>query len=315
MDTTGMEDTPTIIQQLWDSKEKYREAIAKGIQIRHEFLLERAEIAHKNSNQMIEAAIKQLAHIEASIQTYASIKRVMNRTTYQQGLTSIRIPNDNGTYQTIIDAAEIESQLINRNRNHYAQAEHTAMTHHLIQEEMGVSGTSEFCDKVLLGTADLSHLPTTLQAIFRQLHQPHLVEVNNLISLDDYKDTLHRWKESTSMSPSGRHLGHYITLLKRIGDELDEVGETILQLHHTMLRIAQYRCKPYKRWKTETEVMLEKDKGDPKIDRLRIICLYEADYNIFLKIMWAHRLVKTCEENDLFDSTKVGGDQTEHPGM
>jgi hypothetical protein len=35
--------------------------------------------------------------------------------------------------------------------------------------------------------------------------------------------------------------------------------------------------------------MLEKDKGDPKIDRLRIICLYEADYNIFLKIMWAQK--------------------------
>jgi hypothetical protein len=42
----------------------------------------------------------------------------------------------------------------------------------------------------------------------------------------------------------------------------------------------------------------EKDKGDPKIDRLRIICLYKADCNIFLKIMWAHQLVKTCEEND-----------------
>jgi hypothetical protein len=181
------------------------------------------------------------------------------------------------------------------------------MAHHLIQEEMGVSGTREFCDTVLLGTADLSHLPTTLQAIFCQLHQPHPVEVNNLISLDNYKDALQRWKESTSTSPSGCHLGHYITLLKRIRDETDEVGETILQLHHTMLRIAQYRCKPYKRWKTKTEVMLEKDKGDPKIDRLHIICLYEADYNIFLKIMWAHQLVKTCEENDLFDNTQAGG--------
>jgi hypothetical protein len=35
--------------------------------------------------------------------------------------------------------------------------------------------------------------------------------------------------------------------------------------------------------------------------------LYEADHNIFLKIMWAHQLVKTCEENDLFDSTQAGG--------
>ena len=43
--------------------------------------------------------------------------------------------------------------------------------------------------------------------------------------------------------------------------------------------------------------MLEKDPGDPKLDRLRIICLYEADYNLYLKIMWAHRMVKTAENH------------------
>jgi hypothetical protein len=231
----------------------------------------------------------------------------MNQTPYQPGLMSICFPNEDRIYHTVTDATEIEAQLINRNRNHYAQAEHTAMAHHLIREAMGVSGTSKVCNKVLLGMADLSNLPDTLQAIFRQLHQPHLVEVNSIISFDDFKDTLQKWKESTSTSPSSRHLGHYITLLKHIGDETDEVGETILKLHHTMLQIAQYCCKPYKQWKTETEVMIEKDKGDPRVERLRIICLYKADYNIFLKIMWAHRLVKTCEENELFDNTQAGG--------
>jgi hypothetical protein len=37
-----------------------------------------------------------------------------------------------------------------------------------------------------------------------------------------------------------------------------------------------------------TEIMLEKDKGDPEIDQC-IICLYKADYNLFLKIMWARK--------------------------
>jgi hypothetical protein len=49
-----------------------------------------------------------------------------------------------------------------------------------------------------------------------------------------------------------------------------------------MLQLAQYRCKPFARWKIETAVMLEKGKGDLKIDQLCIICLYKANYNIFL---------------------------------
>jgi hypothetical protein len=53
--------------------------------------------------------------------------------------------------------------------------------------------------------------------------------------------------------------------------------------------------------------MLEKDKGGLKINCLYIICLYEADNNIFLKIMWAHCLVKICKEHDLFDDTQTGG--------
>ena len=38
--------------------------------------------------------------------------------------------------------------------------------------------------------------------------------------------------------------------------------------------------------------MIEKDKGNPCIHRLRIIHLFEADYNLFLKLMWGSRLVR-----------------------
>jgi uncharacterized protein involved in propanediol utilization len=58
MDTTGIDDKNTIIQQLYDSKEKYKEEIARGKEIQHDFLLERAQIAHENSSLTIETAIK-----------------------------------------------------------------------------------------------------------------------------------------------------------------------------------------------------------------------------------------------------------------
>jgi hypothetical protein len=105
---------------------------------------------------------------------------------------------------------------------------------------LGVLGITDFCNQVLAGIADLSNLPITLQAIFQQVHQPHSVDKSTVIEFDDFKDALHRWKESTSTSPSGRHLGHYSSLLKIINNETDEIADGILQLHHTMLQIAQY---------------------------------------------------------------------------
>jgi hypothetical protein len=50
------------------------------------------------------------------------------------------------------------------------------------------------------------------------------------------------------------------------------------------------------RWCKAISVLIEKDPGNPNINRLRVIHLFEADYNLFLKIIWASRLVKRGEE-------------------
>jgi hypothetical protein len=44
--------------------------------------------------------------------------------------------------------------------------------------------------------------------------------------------------------------------------------------------------------------LLEKDKRIPKISsRLRIIHLFEADYNLFLKLIWGCRMIGRAEEH------------------
>jgi hypothetical protein len=302
-----MESPESIQEQLKLCRESYKQAKENSKELRQSFLTERAEIAHLNGNITSEAAILQLKQIEAITCVYASLRRVMNPSEYRAGLSMIKVPTEDGTFVTVVDPKEIEERLLERNRQHYGQAEHTEMASEQVRTLLGTSGTSEFCDDILKGTADLSTMSPSLRAIFQQLEHPSNVEIDDAISYDDFKDALKCWKEKTSTSPSGRHLGHYISLMTKIGDDTDQLGETILELHHKMLKIAQYRRKPFERWKKETEVMLEKDPGDPKIDRLRIICLYEADYNLYLKIMWAHRLVKIAEKHNLFDDSQSGG--------
>ena len=43
--------------------------------------------------------------------------------------------------------------------------------------------------------------------------------------------------------------------------------------------------------------MLENDEGKPRVSRLRVIHLLEADYNFVLRTMWGRRLVWKAKEN------------------
>jgi hypothetical protein len=60
------------------------------------------------------------------------------------------------------------------------------------------------------------------------------------------------------------------------------------------------------RWCRATNVMIEKDAGKPCIHRLRIVHLFEADYNFFLKLQWGHRLVRHACALDLLHDSQHG---------
>ena len=55
------------------------------------------------------------------------------------------------------------------------------------------------------------------------------------------------------------------------------------------------------RWKRCTEIMLEKDPGNPMIHRLRIIVLLEADFNLALRTIWMRRLFTQAEKANFVD--------------
>jgi hypothetical protein len=52
------------------------------------------------------------------------------------------------------------------------------------------------------------------------------------------------------------------------------------------------------RWQTSLTSMIEKIPGCSKINKLRVIHLYEADYILMLKILWARRLVWNAHDKN-----------------
>ena len=46
--------------------------------------------------------------------------------------------------------------------------------------------------------------------------------------------------------------------------------------------------------------MLPKDDGTPKVERLRVIQLFEADYNFVLRAVWGRRIVWSAQKFGIY---------------
>jgi Reverse transcriptase (RNA-dependent DNA polymerase) len=60
------------------------------------------------------------------------------------------------------------------------------------------------------------------------------------------------------------------------------------------------------RWTTVSTCMIEKIVGNPRIDKLRVIHLFEADYNLLLKIMWARKMVWSAHKHNVLNEGQAG---------
>jgi hypothetical protein len=59
-------------------------------------------------------------------------------------------------------------------------------------------------------------------------------------------------------------------------------------------------------WQNSISTMIEKQPGCPHINKLRVIHLYEADYNLLLKIIWAHRIVWHVHDHNKLNEGQAG---------
>ena len=138
-----------------------------------------------------------------------------------------------------------------------------------------------------------------------------LPEIDTKITATQVKAGYKKWRESTSTSPSGLHLGHAKTLVKcpkkikptvTNAEEDDEsvkeepsIADRLFEMEAQRANIALQQGFVLDRWKTIVSAMIEKIPGTPRIDKLRIIHIFEADLNLLKGIIWGRRLIKHAE--------------------
>jgi hypothetical protein len=98
---------------------------------------------------------------------------------------------------------------------------------------------------------------------------------SNTITEEEFCHMFNNTREATASSPSGIHVGHY-----KIATQIPKLCTILTK----MMSIPFQHNFPPERWQKSTHFMIEKIKGSPKINKLRIIQLIEADFNAALKI-------------------------------
>lgn len=291
-----------------------------------------------------EQALKRIGMKEESAHLFRYLDKVYTKNK-GLGINHIEIPyKDVHGYLTndpllaaewvkVTDPEEFVPIIVARNISHFGQAQHSPFATAPLLDVFGYTGTTASANALI----DQGILPASCTAdevhkgakdILRKLADRQNTTSNSFhVESEEFWSAFQKWDERTSTSPSNRHLGHYKVLQLSDGNDAnykskhtspsdleDDPGpekppnpsEAIKQVYYHIAVAAAKSGNTLERWCNSSSLMLEKLPGSPKIHKLRVIHIYEADYNLMLKILWARQLVWSGHLNQSFHEGQAG---------
>jgi hypothetical protein len=250
---------------------------------------------------------------------YRKLRFIRQDSAQQSGLSRIEVPTNPtddpkkcNDWTTIDAPAEMTKYLLERNQKHFGQAQGTPFTIPPFSATIDFSASTHTSDLILTGNFDDAELnDLTTMFVTHLTNKTPLDYIESSLKEEEIMKKFAIWPEKTSTSPSGRHLGHYRSLLQREmpkdpqAPKMEESRAALSTLHSKMINIALKHGRSYKRWQKVVTIMLEKEPGNPKIHRLQVIHLYEADYNLVLALH-ARKVVHHAEDNHLLNNSLYG---------
>ncbi|KAL3802447.1 hypothetical protein ACHAWO_004749 [Cyclotella atomus] len=201
------------------------------------------------------------------------------------------------SWRTVDDPAEMQEWLRRRNKRHLNQmhVEQRPPTRAEFRSVLAEHGTSEVAQAILDGTFD----PTTLgmdegiETFIRGLQRPEKeksLSIPRQMTTEEFQESMKVTHEDTSSSASGLHY----TLWKAIAED-DDLSAT----HAIMISLPFMYGFVCERWRKIIDCMLKKKAGVRQIHIMRIICLFEADFNTLLKFYFNKHIMPNAEKSGL----------------
>jgi len=243
--------------------------------------LNEARASNKKKKSKI---VQHLINAEQNRRCYAAFRQT-TKPKAQGGLAYITVPNEDHPPTTILDQEDMNQALLEYSRTHFATAQGSPFTVEPLKHLLDYDGLTMFGTRVFQGRVDLDVLPIDepTRALLRNMKDktnPSVSRTHPLI-YDELQNGIKKWPEKTTTSPSGRHLGIYKSLqrhvlskeeketlsLTQLAAPLQE-GRDVLFLIFDIMSLALLHTYTLNRWKTVWTLFIEKELGNPDINRL-----------------------------------------------
>jgi len=213
------------------------------------------------------------------------------------------------TTTTILDRDEMDKTLLEYCQTHFATAQGTPFTMEPLRHLLQYDGLTKFGKLVSQGWAQLEELPLddATKALLQHLKcKATNHDLEHPLIYEDLQNRIKKWPEKTTTSPSGCHLGIYKSLQRHVQTKAKikallpdqanapiKQGRDVLFLIFDIMSLALKHTYTLERWKTVWTMFIEKELGNPDLNRLRCIMIFEADWQLLLKLALFLRLSPT----------------------
>lgn len=204
-------------------------------------------------------------------------------------------------WEVIQDPDRITNILLERNKHHFGQAQGTPFTVEPLKSQIGPHATSSDSDDILDGIFEPGHLVEAARAIIHQLRQGKLLMAPIEITLGMLISAFKKWRTATTTSPSNLYLDLYKMFCTSKPKEAPKqdannpqpwIVDVFFGALATKLQASINYGIVYDRWKTIVNYMLEKIDGNPRIDKLHVIQIIEADFNLLMGLVFGRLLTR-----------------------
>jgi hypothetical protein len=246
------------------ARKALKKILGNAKKLRQDHMEDRAKMAAYDGKVTEANAINSIMKAESQRNSWSRIRRCMGKGK-KSGLTHILIEMEDGTTECITEKEEIENKIIDRNISHFSQADGSPFTISPLIDILGRYGTSDEAKQLLDGELPLENEDLT-EATKKILELMKRVApegaITDEITADDLRPLYAKWRETTSTSPSGLHLGHEKALLLMEKTESSKDGKLTLsqrffELKATFLNLAIRHGHVYKRWRTIVNATIE----------------------------------------------------------